>query len=104
MRFTTTSLAAILAFTASASASPLQARQSTLQDFQVTGVAVFTPSGRPESYPWATITANVTDPNEINLGPASSDGTDVIVPAGSKGVVCFPVSSLQHFLLGEYAL
>lgn len=87
MQFTTSCITAILAFTPFATASPLQARQATLQDFQVTSVGVQTPSGRPGSYPWATITAAVTDPNEINLGNSSSDGSQVIVPAGSQGVV-----------------
>ena len=87
MQFTTSALAAILAFTTSATASPLEARQNTLQDWKVTGVVVGTPSGRPGSYPWATLTANITDPNEINLGPAKSDGSAVIVPAGSQGIV-----------------
>ncbi|KAH7359876.1 cell death in tomato 1 [Pyrenochaeta sp. MPI-SDFR-AT-0127] len=88
MQFTTSITTAILAFTSSIIAAPLEVRQAALQDFQVTGVASVTNSGRPGAYPWATITASVTDPNEINLGPASSDGTDVIVPGGSKGINC----------------
>jgi hypothetical protein len=47
MQFTTSALAAILAFASTAAASPLQARQETLQDWQVTAVSVGTPSGRP---------------------------------------------------------
>jgi hypothetical protein len=89
MQFTTSALVALLAYTSSTAASPVQARQTTLKDFEVSSVTVFTPSGRPGSYPWATITANVTDPNEINLGTAESDGSQVIVPAGSQGLVCF---------------
>ncbi|KAF2829843.1 hypothetical protein CC86DRAFT_464343 [Ophiobolus disseminans] len=88
MQFTTSTLAAILAFTSSTVATPLQARQNALQDWKVTGVAVGTPSGRPGSYPWSSITANITDPNEINLGTAQSDGSTVIVPAGSQGINC----------------
>ncbi|KAF2036374.1 cell death in tomato 1 [Setomelanomma holmii] len=97
MQFTTTTLAAIMAFTSSTLASPLQSRQSTLQDFQVTSVSVFTPSGRPETYPWSTLTANITDPNEVNLGPSKSDGQDVVVPAGSQGVNCVA----KYFSKGE---
>jgi len=87
MHFTTSTLAAILAITSSVAATPLQARQDALKDWEVTGVAVGTPSGRPGSYPWASITANVTDPNQIDLGPAKSDGSAVTVPAGSQGIV-----------------
>jgi hypothetical protein len=87
MQITTSALAAILALTSSATATPLEARQDALKDWQVTGVQSYTPSGRPGSYPWATLTANITDPNTINLGPAKSDGTPVTVPAGSQGIV-----------------
>jgi hypothetical protein len=89
MHLSTVILAATLALTSSTTASPLAPRQNTiLQDWQVFGVAVGTPSGRPGSYPWASITANVTDPNEYNLGPAKSDGSDVVVPGRSQGIVC----------------
>lgn len=88
MHFTQTAFAAVLAVASSAAASPLAARQSTLQDFQVTSVSSYSPSGRPGSYPWAQITASVTDPNEINLGTSQSDGSNVTVPAGSQGLVC----------------
>ncbi|KAJ4369166.1 hypothetical protein N0V83_006250 [Neocucurbitaria cava] len=88
MQFTAPSLAVILAFASSTAAAPLEARNETLQDWQVTKVSVGTPSGRPGSYPWASIVANVTDPNELNLGPASSDGSDVIVSGGSSGTNC----------------
>ncbi|KAH8708641.1 hypothetical protein GQ44DRAFT_690748 [Phaeosphaeriaceae sp. PMI808] len=87
MQLTTCILVVALGFT-SVAATPVQARQNSLQDFKVTSVGVFTPSGRPESYPWSTITASVTDPNEINLGPAQSDGSPVIAPAGSQGLNC----------------
>jgi hypothetical protein len=89
MQFTATSTIAFLAFAVSAAASPVEARQDALQDWQVSSVSVFTPSGRPGSYPWAGIRANITDPNEINLGTSPDDGTQVIVPAGSQGLVCF---------------
>jgi hypothetical protein len=88
MHFTQTAFAAVLAIASSAAASPLAARQSALQDFQVTSVSSYSPSGRPGSYPWAQITASVTDPNEINLGTSQSDGSNVTVPAGSQGLVC----------------
>jgi hypothetical protein len=99
MHFPTTLLAATLAFTSSTTASPLTSQKNTtLQDWQVSGVSVFTPSGRPGSYPWASITANVTDPNEYNLGPAKSDGSNVIVPGGSQGIVRLPSSSPPFIL------
>lgn len=88
MQFTQTAFAAILAIASSAAASPLAARQATLQDFRVNKVTSYSPSGRPGSYPWAQITASVTDPNEINLGTSQSDGSNVTVPAGSQGLVC----------------
>jgi hypothetical protein len=87
MQYTTSTLAAILAVTSCATATPLQARQDTLKDWQVTRAGSYTPSGRPGSYPWATITANITDPNQLTLG-TSSDGKPVTVPAGSQGIVC----------------
>lgn len=88
MRFTISCLTAILAYTSTTTALPQNpAAPQTLQDFQVTAASVFTPSGRPESYPWATLRANITDPNEYNLGTSDSDGTDVIIPAGSQGIV-----------------
>jgi hypothetical protein len=87
MQFTTSAFAAVLAFSSAVAATPLQARDDTLKDWQVTSAGTGTPSGRPGSYPWSTLTANVTDPNQINLGPAKDDGTPVTVPAGSQGVV-----------------
>jgi hypothetical protein len=88
MQFTQTAFAAVLAFASSAAASPLAARQTALQNWQVSRISVGTPSGRPGSYPWASITADVTDPNEISLGTATSDGSNVTVPGGSQGLVC----------------
>jgi hypothetical protein len=93
MQFTQTALAAVLAIASSAAASPLAARQSALQNWQVSSVYVGTPSGRPGSYPWATISANVVDPNEISLGPGSFDGSNVTAPAGSQGRVCLQTCS-----------
>ncbi|KAH6870801.1 cell death in tomato 1 [Alternaria rosae] len=100
MQFTQTAFAAILAITSSAAASPLAARQSALQDWQVTRVNIFTPSGRPGSYPWASITADVTDPNVIDLGPAQFDDTNVTAPAGSQGLNC----KAQWYTKGENPL
>jgi hypothetical protein len=88
MYFATPTIAAVMAFASFAAATPLQARQDTLQDWQVTSVNSHTPSGRPGSYPWSSLSANITDPNAINLGTSDSDGTSVIVPAGSQGIVC----------------
>ncbi|EAT77054.1 hypothetical protein HBI56_200380 [Parastagonospora nodorum] len=88
MYFATPTIAAVMAFTSFAAATPLQARQDTLQDWQVTSVNSHTPSGRPGSYPWSSLSANITDPNTINLGTSDSDGTSVIVPAGSQGINC----------------
>lgn len=97
MHFNATSGIAFVAFAVSAAASPVVARQDALQDWQVSSVSVFTPSGRPGSYPWARIQANVTDPNEINLGTSPDDGTQVIIPGGSQGLVCFLSSSFSLF-------
>lgn len=95
MHLTATSSIAFFMFAVPAAASPVVARQDVLQDWQVSSVSVFTPSGRPGSYPWARIQANVTDPNEINLGTAPDDGHQVIIPGGSQGLVCFLISSLS---------
>jgi hypothetical protein len=100
MQFTTSALAAVLAFTASVAATPLSARADALKDWQVTSVGTGTPSGRPGSYPWSTLHANITDPNLIDLGPAKDDGTPVTVPAGSQGLVRLSIpklSSSHHF-------
>jgi hypothetical protein len=95
MQFTTSALAAVLAFTASITATPISARADALKDWQVTSAGTGTPSGRPGSYPWSTLSANITDPNLIDLGPAKDDGTPVTVPAGSQGLVRF--TSLLDF-------
>ncbi|KAF2798907.1 hypothetical protein K505DRAFT_321537 [Melanomma pulvis-pyrius CBS 109.77] len=86
--FTTTFLASILAFSAAATAAPVAERQTTLSPWQVTGVAIFTPSGRPGTYPWPTITANVTDPNALVLGTSPADGSEVSLPAGGLAINC----------------
>jgi hypothetical protein len=46
----TTMLASILAFSAAATAAPLVERQTALSPWQVTGLAINTPSGRPGSW------------------------------------------------------
>ncbi|KAH7398856.1 hypothetical protein DE146DRAFT_736318 [Phaeosphaeria sp. MPI-PUGE-AT-0046c] len=88
MYFSVSSMVAVLAFTSSSAASPLQARQDALSDWEVTTVFSGTPSSRAGRYPWASITANVTDPNELNIGTAEPDNTTIIVPAGSQGANC----------------
>ncbi|KAF2130980.1 hypothetical protein P153DRAFT_287827 [Dothidotthia symphoricarpi CBS 119687] len=88
MQFSSSLLIAIVALMSSATASPIKARQAALEDWQVTTVGVNVPSGRPGNYPWATITAVITDPNQYNLGNSSYNGTPVIVPSGSQGFDC----------------
>ncbi|KAL6710807.1 hypothetical protein ACN47E_007864 [Coniothyrium glycines] len=90
MHFTTSFIATVLAMSTSAISAPLEARQSNspLQDWQVSQVSWSSPSGRPGSYPFSSLIAEATDPNEINLGPSKVDGKDVIVPAGSKATNC----------------
>jgi hypothetical protein len=85
MQFTTSALAAVLA--SAVATTSLEARQEDLKDWQVTGVSSHSPSGRPGSYPWSSIVANITDPNEIDLGTSEADGSNVTVPAGSQGIV-----------------
>ena len=98
MQMTTFTLAISLLFVSSAIASALSVDSPTpearkaLKDWQVFSVSSYTPSGRPGSYPWAGITANVTDPNALNLGNASSDGSVAVVPAGSRGIVSLAFS------------
>jgi hypothetical protein len=46
----TTMLASILAFSAAATAAPLVERQAALSPWEVTGLAINTPSGRPGSW------------------------------------------------------
>jgi len=87
MQSTPSALAAVLAFTVAAAATSLEARQGDLKDWQVTGASGHSPSGRPGSYPWSYIIANITDPNAINLGTSEADNSTVTVPAGSQGIV-----------------
>lgn len=42
----------------------------------------------PGNYPWAILRANITDPNEYNLGNSSYTGKPVTVPSGSQGLNC----------------
>ena len=52
MRFTVSSLvAAALALTPSATATPLSPRQEALKPFEVTATSYTAPNGRPGSYP-----------------------------------------------------
>ncbi|KAH9875035.1 hypothetical protein J1614_004523, partial [Plenodomus biglobosus] len=88
MHFSNPYITTLLALTHLTHATPLQTRQSPLKDFLVSSVAVGTPSGRPGSYPWASITASITDPNTIDLGNATTDGSPITVPAGSQGLNC----------------
>lgn len=92
MQFTTTTLAAILAFTSTTVSSPLVTSQAALEDWQLTELNIGVPSGRVGSYPWATITAQITDPNVLDVGTAQSDGSTVTAPAGSKGLVTLSLS------------
>lgn len=77
----------VLALATSVSSSHLTSRDD-LQPWQVTETGYFSPSGRPESYPWLTITINLTDPNELVLGTSPSDGSPVTVPAGNNATNC----------------
>ncbi|KAF2740958.1 hypothetical protein EJ04DRAFT_111426 [Polyplosphaeria fusca] len=85
--FTKSALLSFLAVASIASAAPTEKR-ADLQPWQITSAGSFSPSGRPGSYPWLTITSNITDPNEITLGKSESDGSDVTVPAGNVGGNC----------------
>ncbi|KAF2257141.1 hypothetical protein BU26DRAFT_513851 [Trematosphaeria pertusa] len=92
MRFSL-SAAAALAFSTLASCAPLgeapiEERAARLQPWQLTALIAFSPSGRPGSYPWLTITANLTDPNELILGTAPDDNSTVSVPAGNTAPNC----------------
>lgn len=88
MYFTTT-VASILALAASSVAAPatIQERQDTLQPWQLSGITSFSPSGRPGSYPWLNIVANLADPNSLTLG-TGSDGNPVTVPANNPAANC----------------
>ncbi|KAF2116633.1 hypothetical protein BDV96DRAFT_491151 [Lophiotrema nucula] len=83
---TKTAIFSVLAAASIASGAPAK-RQDTLQPWQVTSFGVHTPSGRPGSYPWSTITANITDPNALTLG-TTPEGDAVTVPAGNTAVNC----------------
>ncbi|KAF2712741.1 cell death in tomato 1 [Pleomassaria siparia CBS 279.74] len=82
-----TLFASFLVFSTAATAASIVQRQTNLSSWKVTGVAVFGPSGHPGSYPWPTITANVTDPNTIVLS-TSYNGSQVVAPAGNLAVNC----------------
>ncbi|KAF2850926.1 hypothetical protein T440DRAFT_507634 [Plenodomus tracheiphilus IPT5] len=77
-----------LALTPLTSSTPLYPDQHPLKDFLVSSVSIYTPSGLPGSYPWASIKASITNPNAINLGNASTDGHPIVVAAGSQGLNC----------------
>lgn len=120
MRLTTSLTTAVLTLGASIAAAPLEVRQETLKDWQVSQVIWGGPSSRPGmslarileitltlrtsgSSPFQILTVEVTDPNEINLGPSSADGKDVIVPAEPTFVslsffLVLHLSSLREFL------
>jgi hypothetical protein len=73
-------ITAVLAVAGLVSAAPLESRQDDLQQWQLSGISSFSPSGRPGSYPWITITANLFDPNTLNLGTSPADGSTVTIP------------------------
>ncbi|KAF3008614.1 hypothetical protein E8E13_008051 [Curvularia kusanoi] len=88
MRFTLTSIATALALSSATplvSATPLSARQEALKPFEVTAASYNAPNGRPGSYPWITVRANITDPNSYTFTSGSTVGT---VPAGIQGLNC----------------
>ncbi|KAF2659459.1 hypothetical protein K491DRAFT_689322 [Lophiostoma macrostomum CBS 122681] len=90
MHFTTATIATV-AFTAFAIASPVELaprQNATLEPWQLSGISGFSPSGRPGSYPWLNIVANLVDPNELTLGTSTDDGSEVTVPAGNAGANC----------------
>ncbi|KAF2466020.1 uncharacterized protein BDR25DRAFT_306465 [Lindgomyces ingoldianus] len=86
MHFNTNALVSIFAAASFATAKPL-AKRADLQPWQLQYVYSFSPSGRPGSYPWLRIVANVTDPNELDLG-TNSNNTEVILPAGGQALNC----------------
>jgi hypothetical protein len=113
MRFTITSLiAAAVALTPSATATPVSPRQEALKPFEVTATTYSAPNGRPGTYPCTpspplsfpttltptpgiTVRANVTDPNSYTFTSGSTVGT---VPAGISGLNC-----LAQWYPNEYA-
>jgi hypothetical protein len=78
----------VLAAADVAFAAPALHQRADLQPWQITTAGSHSPSGRPGSYPWLEITANITDPNELTLGHSSADDSDVTVPAGNVGGNC----------------
>lgn len=89
MLFLSSFAAVAVALASTAVAAPVvESRQSTLSPWQVTALSSFSPSGRPGSYPWPYIQANLTDPNSLSLGTSPSDNSTVTVPAGNKAVNC----------------
>ncbi|KAF2258731.1 cell death in tomato 1 [Lojkania enalia] len=83
--FTKATLLSCLAAATLSSAAPTTKRDD-LQPWEINSLGVFTPSGRPGSYPWSTITANITDPNEIT-GTLES-GDTVTIPGGNTAANC----------------
>ncbi|KAF2005265.1 cell death in tomato 1 [Amniculicola lignicola CBS 123094] len=63
------------------------AKRAILQPWQVTSLTSFSPSGRPESYPWLTITTEITDPNSITLG-TGTDNSTVTSPGPNAATNC----------------
>ncbi|KAF2872949.1 hypothetical protein BDV95DRAFT_490743 [Massariosphaeria phaeospora] len=92
MHFTSAFAATLLALTSSAvvAATPLSTRKDApaLAPWQLTSLSFFSPSGRPGSYPWSTLTANITDPNVLTLGTNPDTNTPVTVPAGNTAANC----------------
>lgn len=123
MQFTTSFLATILAISISATPVPLEPRQSALKSWEITTLNWHSPSGRPGllilitmewrvsvnqymlcttgSYPWQTLTANITDPNEIQI--TNANGRNYTVPAGGQGLVCLSSVS-SSFFFRDHAL
>lgn len=77
----------LLALAASTFATPLSSRQDSLQPWLLSGISSFSPSGRPGSYPWITLTASLTDPNALVLG-TGEDGTPVTLEANNTASNC----------------
>src|SRR5690242_12784061 len=88
MHFTTSLLATVTLASTTLAAPAVEARATTLKPWQLTGLVSYSPPGRPDSYPWSTITINLTDPNSLDLGTSRLDNTTVTIPAGNKAVNC----------------
>ena len=88
------SLASFLALAATTSlAAPtappsIQHRQNSLQPWQLSNIISFSPSGRPASYPWLTITASLTDPNALTIGTSPIDNTAVTTEPNNTAQNC----------------